>query len=190
MTDSHEERPPFEEAMAELETLVRRLEQGELPLEESLAAFERGMALVRSLAARLEDVAQRVEVLLRASDGSLVTRPLPDEEEGPRAWPSTFTAIWPPAGGPSRAPSRGASPRGVQRCAGRFATACWAAASGCARSSHWQPARSPACPRPRCCPSPAPSSSSTPTRWCMTISRRWTTTTCAAGVPPAIGCSE
>jgi exodeoxyribonuclease VII small subunit len=81
MTDSHEERPPFEEAMAELETLVRRLEQGELPLEESLAAFERGMALVRSLAARLEDVAQRVEVLLRASDGSLVTRPLPDEEE-------------------------------------------------------------------------------------------------------------
>jgi exodeoxyribonuclease VII small subunit len=81
MTDSREERPPFEEAMAELETLVRRLEQGELPLEESLAAFERGMALVRSLAARLEDVAQRVEVLLRASDGSLVTRPLPDEEE-------------------------------------------------------------------------------------------------------------
>ena len=81
MTDSHEERPPFEEAMSELETLVRRLEQGELPLEESLAAFERGMALVRSLAARLEDVAQRVEVLLRASDGSLVTRPLPDEEE-------------------------------------------------------------------------------------------------------------
>ena len=81
MTDSREERPPFEEAMAELETLVRRLEQGELPHEESLAAFERGMALVRSLAARLEDVAQRVEVLLRASDGSLVTRPLPDEEE-------------------------------------------------------------------------------------------------------------
>jgi exodeoxyribonuclease VII small subunit len=81
MTDSREERPPFEEAMVELETLVRRLEQGELPLEESLAAFERGMALVRSLAARLEDVAQRVEVLLRASDGSLVTRPLPDEEE-------------------------------------------------------------------------------------------------------------
>jgi exodeoxyribonuclease VII small subunit len=81
MTESREERPPFEEAMAELETLVRRLEQGELPLEESLAAFERGMALVRSLAARLEDVAQRVEVLLRASDGSLVTRPLPDEDE-------------------------------------------------------------------------------------------------------------
>jgi len=72
---------PFEEALAELEALVRRLEQGELPLEESLAAFERGMALVRQLGARLDDVAQRVEVLLRAADGSLATRPLAGEDE-------------------------------------------------------------------------------------------------------------
>jgi len=81
MSEQRDDRPPFEESLAELEALVRRLEQGELPLEESLAAFERGMALVRLLAARLEDVAQRVDVLLRTSDGSLVTRPLPDEEE-------------------------------------------------------------------------------------------------------------
>jgi len=81
MSEQRDDRPPFEESLAELEALVRRLEQGELPLEESLAAFERGMALVRLLATRLEDVAQRVEVLLRTSDGSLVTRPLPDEEE-------------------------------------------------------------------------------------------------------------
>jgi len=81
MSEQRDDRPPFEESLAELEALVRRLEQGELPLEESLAAFERGMALVRLLAARLEDVAQRVEVLLRTSDGSLVTRSLPDEEE-------------------------------------------------------------------------------------------------------------
>jgi exodeoxyribonuclease VII small subunit len=81
VSETRDERPPFEEAMAELEALVRRLEQGELPLEESLAAFERGMALVRLLAARLEDVAQRVEVLLRASDGSLLTRRLADGEE-------------------------------------------------------------------------------------------------------------
>jgi exodeoxyribonuclease VII small subunit len=72
---------PFEEALAELETLVRRLEQGELPLEESLAAFERGMALVKQLGTRLDDVTQRVQVLLRAADGSLTTRPLADEEE-------------------------------------------------------------------------------------------------------------
>ena len=71
---------PFEEAMAELETLVRRLEDGALPLEESLAAFERGMALVRVLGARLDDVSQRVDVLLRTADGALVTRPLATEE--------------------------------------------------------------------------------------------------------------
>ena len=71
---------PFEETLAELESLVRRLEDGALPLEESLAAFERGMTLVRALGARLDEVAQRVEVLLRAADGSLATRPLADED--------------------------------------------------------------------------------------------------------------
>ena len=71
---------PFEEAMTELETLVRRLEDGALPLEESLAAFERGMALVRVLGDRLDDVSQRVEVLLRTAAGTLVTRPLAGEE--------------------------------------------------------------------------------------------------------------
>jgi exodeoxyribonuclease VII small subunit len=75
------ELPAFEAALAELEVLVRRLEQGELPLEESLAAFERGMALVRQLGARLDEVAQRVEVLLRAADGSLVTRALSEDDE-------------------------------------------------------------------------------------------------------------
>ena len=71
---------PFEEAMTELETVVRRLEDGALPLEESLAAFERGMALVRVLGDRLDDVSQRVEVLLRTAGGALVTRPLVAEE--------------------------------------------------------------------------------------------------------------
>ena len=71
---------PFDEAMTELETLVRRLEDGALPLEESLAAFERGMALVRVLGDRLDDVSQRVEVLLRTAGGALVTRPLATEE--------------------------------------------------------------------------------------------------------------
>ena len=72
---------PFEEAMTELETLVRRLEDGALPLEESLAAFERGMALARVLGGRLDDVSQRVDVLIRTADGALATRPLAAEED-------------------------------------------------------------------------------------------------------------
>ena len=71
----------FEDALAELEGLVQRLEKGELPLEESLAAFERGIALVRSLAQRLAEVEQRVEVLLKSEAGKLVLRPLETDEE-------------------------------------------------------------------------------------------------------------
>ena len=70
----------FEEALSELEGLVQRLEKGELPLEESLAAFERGMTLVRQLGDRLAQVEQRVEVLLRSDAGKLLLRPLGDDE--------------------------------------------------------------------------------------------------------------
>jgi exodeoxyribonuclease VII small subunit len=73
--------PRFEEALAELEALVRRLEQGELPLEESLGAFERGMALAKQLGKRLEDIERRVEVLMKQDDGTPVTRPFDDDEE-------------------------------------------------------------------------------------------------------------
>jgi len=70
-SDEPQGPPRFEDGLDELEGLVQRLEQGELPLEDSLAAFERGMVLVTQLSKRLEDIEQRVEVLLRADDGSL-----------------------------------------------------------------------------------------------------------------------
>ena len=73
--------PRFEEALAELEGVVRRLEQGELPLEDSLVAFERGMALVKELSKRLESIERRVEVLLEQSDGSLAVKPLADADD-------------------------------------------------------------------------------------------------------------
>ena len=73
--------PRFEDALAKLEGLVQRLEKGELPLEESLAAFERGIALVRSLGQRLAEVEQRVEVLLKSEAGKLVLRPFENDEE-------------------------------------------------------------------------------------------------------------
>jgi len=76
-----EEAPRFEEALVELEGLVQRLEKGELPLEESLAAFERGVNLVRHLTQRLAEVEQRVEVLLKTEAGRLIRRPLEDEEQ-------------------------------------------------------------------------------------------------------------
>jgi len=70
----------FEDALAELEGVVRRLEQGELPLEDSLAAFERGMGLVKQLSKRLEEIERRVEVLMKRDDDSLIVKALPDDE--------------------------------------------------------------------------------------------------------------
>jgi exodeoxyribonuclease VII small subunit len=55
----------FEAAMRDLEELVERLEHGDLPLEESLAAFERGVMLTRSCQTALKEAEQKVEILLK-----------------------------------------------------------------------------------------------------------------------------
>ncbi len=54
----------FESRLSELEGLVRRLEDGSLPLEESLALFERGLALARDLQKSLSEASLRVTRLL------------------------------------------------------------------------------------------------------------------------------
>ncbi len=53
----------FESAIAELETIVKTLEEGDLALEKSLQLFERGVQLSRFCHARLEEAERRVEVL-------------------------------------------------------------------------------------------------------------------------------
>ena len=65
----------FEKSLDELEKLVRDLEQGELSLEQSLAAFERGVKLTRECQSALKSAEQRVEQLVQNSDGSLEPRP-------------------------------------------------------------------------------------------------------------------
>ena len=57
--------PDFEQALAELEALVARLERGDLPLEEALKTFERGVELTRHCQGSLKAAQQRVEILLR-----------------------------------------------------------------------------------------------------------------------------
>lgn len=54
---------PFEQAVAELEAIVQRMESGALTLEDSLAAYRRGAALVNRCRAALADVQQQVRVL-------------------------------------------------------------------------------------------------------------------------------
>ena len=57
--------PDFEEALAELEGLVERLERGDLPLDEALKTFERGVELTRHCQASLKSAQQKVEILLK-----------------------------------------------------------------------------------------------------------------------------
>lgn len=54
----------FEQSMAELEQLVSQLEQGDLPLDQALAHFERGIQLTRQCQQQLEQAEQKVQVLL------------------------------------------------------------------------------------------------------------------------------
>jgi exodeoxyribonuclease VII small subunit len=71
----------FEASMAELESVVARLEQGDVPLEEALAAFERGVALTRACQEALTGAEQKVEILLARPDGSHVAAPFHDAED-------------------------------------------------------------------------------------------------------------
>ena len=70
----------FEERIADLETIVEKLEHAELPLEDALGLFEKGVGLVRELSQELESVERRLEVLVRTPSGELETREI--EERG------------------------------------------------------------------------------------------------------------
>jgi exodeoxyribonuclease VII small subunit len=61
----------FESALEDLEQVVEQLESGELSLEESLAAFERGVGLVRFCNQRLNEVEKKIELLVKDKEGKL-----------------------------------------------------------------------------------------------------------------------
>jgi len=63
MSETPESARSFESALEELESLVSRMESGELPLRESLAAYKRGAELLAYCQAALKDAEQQVQVL-------------------------------------------------------------------------------------------------------------------------------
>jgi len=72
--------PDFEQSLTELEALVTKLEQGDVPLEEALQTFERGVALTRQCQTALRTAQQKVEVLL-ARNGDESLEPFADGED-------------------------------------------------------------------------------------------------------------
>lgn len=65
----------FEEALAELENIVRQLDQGVVDLEESIAFYERGAALKAHCEARLRAAELKVEQVVQGADGAVATEP-------------------------------------------------------------------------------------------------------------------
>lgn len=66
----------FEEALSELETIVRKLEQGDVELEESIQIYERGAALKAHCEARLKSAELKVEQIVQGQDGAVQTEPV------------------------------------------------------------------------------------------------------------------
>lgn len=75
-----EKSPDFERSLSELEALVAKLEQGDVPLEDALKTFERGVALTRQCQTALRSAQQKVEVLL-SRNGTEEVEPFADEDD-------------------------------------------------------------------------------------------------------------
>ena len=99
--DSNPATPPdnrtFDESLRLLETIVRQLESGELPLERALDLFEQGIGLARHCQSHLEAAERRVEVLLQEKGGTVRLTPYQAES-------TSRTASRPPA--PTPAPDQ------------------------------------------------------------------------------------
>jgi len=65
----------FEDALNKLEKIVSKLEEGDIPLEESLKLFEEGIRLSRFCNQKLDEAEKKVEILSKGKDGILKARP-------------------------------------------------------------------------------------------------------------------
>ena len=75
----NQQNASFETNMQRLEQIVRALERGDVPLEESLRLFQEGTALVRDCGKLLDDAQLQVQKVLTAADGSPVLEDMPNE---------------------------------------------------------------------------------------------------------------
>ncbi len=65
----------FEDALKELEEIVRNLESGQAKLDDAIRSYERGAALKRHCEAKLRDAQVKVEKIVQAPDGTVTTEP-------------------------------------------------------------------------------------------------------------------
>ena len=77
----NEQNKTFEESMGRLAQIVRAMEQGNVPLEESLKLFQEGTELVRNCGKLLDDAQLQIQKVMPAADGSPVLEEVADEAE-------------------------------------------------------------------------------------------------------------
>ena len=75
----NQENKTFEQSMMRLEQIVRAMERGDVPLEESLKLFQEGTQLVRSCSQLLDNAQLQIQKVLTAPDGSPVMEDVDDE---------------------------------------------------------------------------------------------------------------
>ncbi len=81
MAEKKKKEPTFEETLKQLEAVVERLEEGNLPLAEALRLFEEGLKASNLCRTRLEEAKQQVEVLVVESGGAFRLTELDASEE-------------------------------------------------------------------------------------------------------------
>ena len=77
----NQQNKTFEESMGRLEQIVRAMEQGNVPLEESLKLFQEGTELVRNCGKLLDDAQMQIQKVMTAADGTPVMEDIDDESE-------------------------------------------------------------------------------------------------------------
>jgi len=81
MAKKDQQNKKFEAALEELEQVVEQLESGDLSLEDSLAAFEKGVGLVKHCNQKLTEVEKKVELLVKDKEGKLQLKPFESAAE-------------------------------------------------------------------------------------------------------------
>jgi exodeoxyribonuclease VII small subunit len=77
----------FEDALNRLEKIVSKLEEGDIPLEESLKLFEEGIRLSRFCNQKLDEAEKRVEILVKGKGGTLKPQPFEPSADSGHALP-------------------------------------------------------------------------------------------------------
>lgn len=81
MAQKEPDKVKFESALEDLEAVVEQLETGELSLEDSLTAFEKGVGLVKFCNQKLNEVEKKIEVLVKDKEGKLQLKAFEDLPE-------------------------------------------------------------------------------------------------------------